>query len=195
MTDEMKSHGLFVGGWGNTVTAARMFSLNWVSGAVKRFGCTTLRGGAGVRRTRLDWRDSTETTTDTNTSLSILISQDLSSMGLPCLLYWSIMDDCAVWFACPCILPPSASSWKTTKTHGRKGHSSVEGRGDGKEKKEMLKGDLEREREKTTAVPKTYPNSCICDAVILIPGPLHFTSVHSQKVSTLQGKHTHVRIF
>lgn len=43
----------------------------------------------------------------------------------------------------------------------------------------------------SSAVLETYPNGRFCDTVILIAGPLYFTSVHCQKVSSLQIEHIH----
>ena len=62
----------------------------------------------------------------------------------------------------------------------------------------MLKVDFGKNKQtesKTAVDPNTYPDGCFGVAVILIPGPLHFTSVHGQKVTGLLGKHTHIRPF
>lgn len=81
----------------------------------------------------------------------------------------------------------------TEKTLSGAGCLSEEGGGGRSDKKNCRKKRLARDLIKSDfCVAKTYPGGSVCDAVIWIARRLHFTSVHSQKITSLQeNKNTH----
>lgn len=139
--------------------------------------------------------------TQTPAPLSTLISQDLSSMGLPCLLYWSIMDDCDVCFAHTCILPPFSFSWKTTETHRKKGTQVERAGGVRKEKfwERDPRGSFSWEKKchiQLMLFQKHTPMvvSVMLSSWYLAPCTLHLSTVRNSPLCEIN-THTNIRSF
>lgn len=110
------------------------------------------------------------------------------------------MDGCAV-LACLLLNLPSlfGSFWENTeKPSAGQGAAANGGGGRSGKKKNWRQKRLAWgfNEARLSGVAKTYPGGSVCGAVVRIARPLHFTSVHSQKIASLQGNantHTHFR--